>query len=135
VRPRSVSFEALFAMLIGASAGIALAGALMWSRMFLLDGAAGATIHYAGACALAALFGLPARWRGVARPIGVTVLMMLLLTFVLRRWLTVWVNLEPLDLRSGAAGHAVGVVFPLEGWLLGLVLGIDRGLGDGTRSR
>jgi hypothetical protein len=135
VNPRSVSFEAIFAMLIGASAGIALAGALISWRMFLLDGAAGATIHYVGACALALLFGLPARWRRAAQPLGVTVLMMLVLTFVLRRWLTVWVNLEPLDWRSGPAGHAVGVVFPLEGWLLGLVLGVDRALGDGGRGR
>jgi hypothetical protein len=133
VNPRRLSFEAVFASLIGASAGIVIAGALMSLRMFVLDGGAGAAIHYAGACALAVLLGLPARWRGAARPTGVTVLMVLVLTFALRRWLTVWVNLEPLDWRSGPAGQAVGVVLPLEGWILGLVLGVDTALGEGAR--
>ncbi len=129
---RAMTFELVFGMLTGACAGLTLAACLLAVHVFLLDGAGGAVVHYGGASFLAVLFGMQRRWRRAARPLRATVILMLLLTFVLRRFWTMWVNLEPLDWRSGPAGHAVGVVFSLQGFILGAVLGADTALKESS---
>jgi hypothetical protein len=55
------------------------------------------------------------------------VVVAVLLAFALRRWLTVWVNLEVLGWRSGPAGIAPVVALPLEGLILGVLVGVDAG--------
>ncbi len=122
---RVPSFEIFFGALVGLALGGALAAGLLSFGVFRLEGTTGAALHYAGVCALAAAMAAVPKWRAAGRPVWATVLLMVVLTFVLRRWLTVWLNLQLIEWRSGPAGVSVGVVLPLEGCVLGAVLGTD----------
>jgi hypothetical protein len=112
-------------MLVGTFAGVAVSAALIADGVLQLDRFPGGCVHYAGALALAALLGVPARWRRGAQPLAATAIMALLATFAFRRWLTVWINLEPLDFGSGPGGNSTAIVFPLDGLILGAVLAVD----------
>jgi hypothetical protein len=107
----------LFAGVIAAAASIALGG-----KCF--DAVGGACVHYAAATLLAVGSGAPRRWRTGARPYRATVMVALLVTFVLRRWLTVSVNLEALDWGSGPAGELAAIVLPLEGAVLAAIVAL-----------
>jgi hypothetical protein len=111
--------------LVGLFAGVLIASALLRAGVFQLEDAVGTLVHYVAGAVLAFALGLFGRWREGARPLGVTVVLTLLLTFALRRWVTQWINLEPFDWRSGPAGQSTGIVLPFEGLVLGVAVALD----------
>jgi hypothetical protein len=123
-----------FGLAIGSLAGVVVAGGLVATGALALEGPRGVIMHYIASATIVALLALPERLRPGARPVPASVLLALLATFVLRRWLSVWVNLAPLDLGSGPAGRLAAVALPLTGALLGAVSALDsggRGYGTG----
>jgi hypothetical protein len=120
------AFEAMLFGAAGILAGALFAAPLVVRRVYLLESPMGALLHYGEALAIALGLRLAARLRGAERSVLADVVFALSLTFVLRRCLTPWLNLEPLDWRSGPAGVATGVVLPLEGLVLGACMGLDR---------
>ncbi len=113
-----------YAALVGLGAGAAVAASFMVAGVSDLRGATGAAAEYGAAMVLALGLGAVGRWRdagaGKAR-----VAVAVLLVFATRRWLTGWIDLAPLGWRSGSAGLAPVVVFPLVGLILGAVFGLD----------
>jgi hypothetical protein len=119
------SSAAFVAVLVGAFAGIAVSAGLIAVGVRELDELRGVAIHFGLALGLAALLGARSEgWRARRSARAIAVLA-LLLTFVLRRWLTVWVNLEALAWGSGPAGHTTAIVFPIEGLILGMAFAVD----------
>jgi hypothetical protein len=125
-RPRAAALVVVSG-LVGLFVGAVAAGAAIALGSKCFDGVGGAGAHYAAAILVAALAGAPRRWRPGARPWGATVMLAVLVTFVLRRWLTGWVNLEALEWGSGPAGELAALVLPLEGAMFGTVVALDAG--------
>lgn len=114
------------AVLVGGFVGVAVSAALIAVGLVQLDDLRGAALHYSAALALAvSLHALANRQRGASRPFRATLVVAVLLAFALRRWLIVWVNLQPLEWGSGPGGVTTALVFPLEGVLLGAMLALD----------
>jgi hypothetical protein len=112
-------------LVLGSFAGVVVAGSLTVAGDVALEGARGLVTHYVAATAVAALLALPGRLRPGARPLYASVLLAVLATFALRRWLSIWVDLGPLDLGRGPAGQLVAVALPLTGALLGTAIALD----------
>jgi hypothetical protein len=112
-------------LLIGTFAGVVVAAGLVAAGVVGLDDTRGAILQYGAAATVAALLALPGRFRSGALPRSASVLLALLATFALRRWLSVWVNLAPFDMGVGPAGRLVAFVLPLTGALLGAAIAID----------
>jgi membrane-bound metal-dependent hydrolase YbcI (DUF457 family) len=109
--------------LVGTAAGVALSAVFVSAGVLQLDGVALGALHYGAAIGMAFALAALERRRHGARGATVSIVLAVLLTFAVRRWLTVWVNLEPFEWRSGPLGLAAPVIFPLEGAVLGAVLG------------
>ncbi len=126
IGPRGLAPVAL-AVLVGGFAGVTVSAALIAMGLVQLDDLRGAALHYGAAVALAkGLATALANWRrGASRPFRATLVVAVLLTFALRRWLIVWVNLQALEWGSGPGGLTTALVFPLEGVLLGAMLALD----------
>jgi hypothetical protein len=117
---RFVRPSAFFVILFGGLAGTTLSAALIGAGARCLDTPSRASVHYSAAVALALLLQRLSSRRPGSGAVP-TIVLATLLTFALRRWLDVWVNLEPLEWGSGPAGEATAVVFPFEGLVFAIV--------------
>jgi hypothetical protein len=118
-------FRGALGLVVGTLLGVVVAAGLLAAGIVDLDDTGGAVMQYVATATVAVLLVLPARFRPGAFPRSAYLLLALLATFAERRWLSVWVNLAPLDMGVGPAGRLVAFALPLTGALLGFAIAID----------